>query len=209
MRREHNDPFTLTIDCPLNNSLIDQSGNNHNLSVYAGGTAYYVTDPTDASIKVSRLTSDAESLQTPAPPNQIDFINKFKIEIDFYKLSTWNNVYYPNLLDASNSGGNNGIFSQKVSKTVYFGLTSGGVGYHLAVSTSGLSLNTWYHLLIQNIDNLLTVKIIRNSDNVELYNYSVNTPTITSVYMNPLFIGRGGYSGRQWGGYAKNFKLFT
>lgn len=84
----------------------------------------------------------------------------------------------------------------------------GGVGYHLSVPTSELSVNTWYHLLIQNIDNLLTVKIIRNSDNVELYNYSVSTPTITSVYTNYLFIGRGGYSGRQWGGYAKNFKLF-
>ena len=79
MRREHilGSKWNLIIDCPLNNSLIDQSGNNNHLTAVSGGTPVFITDPTDSNIKVGQFNTDVQGLILPI--NTIDFINICRI----------------------------------------------------------------------------------------------------------------------------------
>lgn len=215
MKREHEyiepiDPFVLTMDCPLNNSILDISGNNNHLTAVSGGTPVFVNDPTDASIKVGQYNTDLQGLIMPI--NTINFINKCKIELDFYKYNTWSNVSYPNLIDSYGSGAHSGIVWQKVGTTIHIGLniTNPSYGYvGLQVNVSTILVDTWYHFLFENNNNSLHLLITKKSDNSVIHDYTAYTPTILSSPYPKMYIGRSiYYTGRTWGGYIKNFKLY-
>ncbi len=204
--------WTLIADCPLNNSLTDQSGYNNDLAAANGSTATFITDPTDSNIKVSQLTSDATALVFTAPPNQIDYINNFRIEVDFYKLTSWYTNSYPNLIDGSGSGANNGIETQRVNSIMYWGIVtnkSTSTAYFLQANISSLLVSTWYRLMLENYDNNMHVVIIKISDNSIVHDYTVASTITSSTHTPDLYFGKSAYySGRYWGGYMKNFKLY-
>lgn len=213
MRREHilGSKWNLIIDCPLNNSLIDQSGNNNHLTAVSGGTPVFITDPTDSNIKVGQFNTDVQGLILPI--NTIDFINICRIELDFYKYNTWGNVTYPNLMDSYGSGAHNGITAQRIGAIFYLGLNIPNLPYgavSLQANISTLSVNTWYHIIFENNNNSLHILITRNSDNVVIHEFTVDTPTFLDSPYPRMYLGRSiYYPGRTWGGYIKNFKLYT
>ena len=144
MKKDYNqDPpiFTLVVSCPLNNSLNDISGNNNHLTAVSGGTPVFVKDPTNSNIKVGQFNTDLQGVIL-STLTSVNYINKFIIELDFYKLTTWTNVSYPNLIDGCASGAHSGQFTQRVNSTMYFGVINKPTGYHLPANISTLSVNT-------------------------------------------------------------------
>jgi len=208
-RREHNNiqanEWTLIIDCPFNGSNTNYAQSGITLS---GGTTF-ATDPTDSTIQVASIKSDAQSRLISLTQFPREYQTRYRMELDWYCVGIKS---YNNIVDASNSGGaSSGIFTQYNSSKWYFGnkVDSGDNGL-IIVNASLCPINNWYHLILQRVGSIAYVCLKNSNDTIIAQTEYENAgPFIASNNnANTLKIGRGSYSNRYINGYIKDLKVW-
>lgn len=200
MIKEHTtEDWKLIVDCPLNDSLLDESGYGNNLT---GSGATFVTDPSDSSRKVSSFMSDAAALILSSP-SQVTFVNNFKIEFEYYK-TTYSSPYRQSPLagaDYNSTPKMSGIIV-RTSSTFFDAYQFNDSTIHTAAISYPPVLNTWTTITITVENNILKIEEGGHSAQIAI-------DTLTTNIQNFMYIGRDYASGWYFNGYIKNFKLYV
>jgi len=208
-RRSLLDNWRLMINCPLESSLNDISGNNYTPTLAAGTEAYTTYDSEDW-INASSTTCIIKFNSI----NQLSFINEFKLELDFVRTSNsgTDEALIDGYDDASKYKGL--CFLRWGSYWVGLKFGSGQTNlYGLDTSYSNIQLNTKYRVVMINEQNSINVKIINLSTMAIVFNVTEATTTYTETSYSYFCLGGGTRYGtkttRRFYGYYKNLKLYT
>lgn len=215
MRREYKtieqqteSEWRLLVSLPLTKDILDDSGNGKHATLTSGSVSYVTFNGDtycNAQNGVIRLQS----------PQQGDYINNFKIELDFVWLA--DNPRYFCLIDGNDDGSKyKGIMVGSSYGSLFaFGIryanssANDGV-YGYTPSKSTIKFNKKYHLEMVNYNNTCSVKLTDEDGNV--LEGQKATPTYTVSQLARTYIQLGTDSrygtGRKFNGYFKNFKLY-
>ena len=203
------DNWRLMINCPLESSLNDISGNSYSPTLVAGTEAYATYDSENwinASSTACIIKFDSI--------NQLSFINEFKLELDFVRTS--NSGTYESLIDGFDD-------ASKYKGLCFFRWDSYWVGlkfgsgqtnlYGLDTLYSNIQLNTKYRVVMINEQNSINVKIINLSTGAIVFDATETTATYTQTSFSYFCLGGGTryttQTARRFYGYYKNLKLYT
>lgn len=210
MRRElktvSNNEWELLCNIPFTLDLNDVSGNGNHASLISG-------TPSFVDYNGEKWCDSRHSVIRLETPNQIDYVNNFKLEIDFVWFSG-GSVYFA-LVDGCDDGNRyKGLMIGSSYGTLFsFGLRfanqsvlDGVYGY--TPSKSDIMFNKTYHVEMTNYNGLCTVKLTDEDGNVQ--EGSSSTPEYTAVSYTFLVIGADAryQTERAFNGYFRNFKLY-
>lgn len=196
------------VNIPLSPSLLDTSGNGYDASIIRGtiGTQMINNeawgDLRNANI---RLTS----------PQQLSYINNFKLEVELYVISLSSPLYYM-VVDGFDDGSR---YKGVKIGTSWGQLFAAGIGaqreksndwtYGCWISKDNIPTNTPIKVTIENRNNQIAVIVLDMSTGTVVGSNTETTPTFTQVSYSYLQLGRDArYANRYFNGYMRNLKLW-
>lgn len=198
----------LDVNIPLSPSLLDTSGNGHDASLISGTVGTQVID----GEAWGDLRNAAVRL---ANPQQLSYINNFKLEVELYVISLTSPQYYMAVDGFDNGSTYKGI---KIG-TSWGQLFAAGIGvqrnqsddwtYGFWISRNSIPTNTPIKVTIENRHNQVAVTVLNMSTGTEIGSRSETTPTFTQVSYSFLQLGRDArFANRYFNGYMRNLKLW-
>ncbi len=196
------------INIPLSPSLLDTSGNGYDASLVSGTISTQMINNEawgDLSNANIRLTS----------PQQLTYINNFKLEVELYVISLSSPKYYMVVDGFDNGSTYKGI---KIG-TSWGTLFAAGIGvqrnqsddwtYGFWISRESIPTETPIKVTIENRNNQISVSVVNLLTGTVIGSGAEATPTFTQVSYSYLQLGRDArYSNRYFNGYIRNLKLW-
>lgn len=196
------------VNIPLSPSLLDTSGNGYDATLVSGTIATQTIDGEswgdlrNASIRL-------------ANPQQLSYINDFKLEVELYVISLSSPQYYMAVDGFDDGSKYKGV---KIG-TSWGELFAAGIGvqrnrsddwtYGFWISRNNIPTNTPIKVTIENRNNQVSVTVLNMSTGTEIGSRSETTPTFTQVSYSYLQLGRDArYADRYFNGYMRNLKLW-
>ena len=212
MRREYSKNIEPSdapdVNISLSPSLLDTSGNGYDATLVGGTIATQTIDGEswgdlrNANIRL-------------ANPQQLSYINDFKLEVELYVISLTSPQYYM-AVDGFDDGG---IYKGVKIGTSWGQLFAAGIGaqrersndwtYGCWISKNNIPINTPIKVTIENINNQIAVTVLDMSTWTIVGNNTEATPTFTQVSYSYLQLGRDArYGDRYFNGYMRNLKIW-
>lgn len=196
------------VNIPLSPSLLDTSGNGYDATLVSGTIATQTIDGEswgdlrNASIRL-------------ANPQQLSYINDFKLEVELYVISLSSPQYYM-VVDGFDDGSK---YKGVKIGTSWGQLFAAGIGvqrnqsddwtYGFWISRNNIPTNTPIKVTIENRNNQVSVTVLNMSTGSIIGSRSETTPTFTQVSYSYLQLGRDArYANRYFNGYMRNLKLW-
>lgn len=211
MRKEYNiqkeqSEWQIIADIPFISNTNDISGNNNNASVISG-TPQYV------DYNNEKYCDSRNSVIRLLNPDQLSYVNNFKLEIDFVWFSGGSNYFA--LVDGNDKASTyKGIMIGSSYGSLFaFGIRfanqrelDGVYGY--TPPKSSILYDTKYHCIITNYNGTCSVKLEDENGNIQ--EGTATTPLFTQVSYSYIQIGTDVRytTTRAFNGYFKNFKLY-
>lgn len=188
--------------CPLNGDFKDYSGNGNDIDTPA--TPSFVTMGGREVLAVLAVENITSFSKIPV----LDYINNFKIEIEFNKYANRNGAF---TLGSGGSANINGIKVYNYGSIMYFYFDFNLNLNGFQLSNNNILINKWYKIIFENRRGNVKIEII-DVDNGEVkcfYNHK-NVGVITTSTYNKIGIGGEASEPPQRPAlsYFRNFKLF-
>lgn len=196
------------VNIPLSPSLLDTSGNGYDASLVSGTINTQVID--------GEMWGDLRNASVRlVNPQQLSYINNFKLEVELYVVSLISPQYYMAVDGFDDGSKYKGV---KIG-TSWGQLFAAGIGvqrnqsddwtYGFWTSRNNIPTNTPIKVTIENRNNQVAVTVLNMSTGSIIGSRSETTPTFTQVSYSYLQLGRDAkYANRYFNGYMRNLKLW-